>query len=111
MLSLLFVLTPKAYIVRKISIEYPEEDMPIALALSDRTKATKAEGAVNVFSGDLQLHLHTFLSYFTFWQDLLELCNSTSVKQTLLDHLKVIFLQQLLYVIEFSTLGRNTDCL
>ena len=32
-----------------------------------------------------------------FWQDILEHCTSTEVKQTLLDHFKYLFLQQLLY--------------
>ena len=81
---------------RKISILHPVEDMPIALTLSDSAGNLDHEGAVNVFSKDLQLHLNTFLSYLTFWQDLLQLCNSVSIKQALLDHLKVLFLQQLL---------------
>ena len=83
-------------VTRKISILHPEEDMPIALTLSDSIESSDYEGAVNVFSKDLQLHLNTFLLYLTFWQDLLQLCNSASIKQTLLDHLKVLFLQQLL---------------
>jgi len=39
----------------------------------------------------------TFLSYLAFWQDILDHCRSAEVKQTLLDHFQVLFLQQLLY--------------
>ena len=70
--------------------------MPIVLKLSDHPDISNREGTVNVFSKDLQLHLSTFMSYLTFWQDLLQLCHSASIKQALLDHLKVLFLQQLL---------------
>jgi hypothetical protein len=39
----------------------------------------------------------TFLSYLAFWQDVLDHCRSPEVKQTLLDHFQILFLQQLLY--------------
>ena len=38
----------------------------------------------------------TFLSYLTFWQDVLNHCRSSNVKQTLLDCFSILFLQQLL---------------
>jgi hypothetical protein len=60
--------------------------------------------AENLYSPHLQGHLETFLSYLTFWQDVLEHCRSLNVRQTLLDHLQVLFLQQLLLVIPYFSL-------
>jgi hypothetical protein len=61
--------------------------------------------AESFFGEDFQNHLVTFLSYLTFWQDVLEHCRSTDVRHTLIDHFQILFLQQLLYVIE------NASCL
>ena len=47
-------------------------------------------------SPDFQASLMTFLSYLAFWQDILEQCPSEDVKLTLLEHFKLLFLQQLL---------------
>ena len=55
--------------------------------------------AISFFSDDFQSHMVTFLSYLTFWQDVLEHCRSTDVRHTLIDHFQVLFLQQLLYVL------------
>lgn len=54
--------------------------------------------AESFFGEDFQNHLLTFLSYLTFWQDVLEHCRSTDVRHTLIDHFQILFLQQLLYV-------------
>lgn len=51
-------------------------------------------------SPEFKSHLQTFLSYLAFWQDVLEHCSSIDVKQSLLDHFKFLFLQQLLFVID-----------
>jgi hypothetical protein len=45
---------------------------------------------------ELQVHMDAFLAYLMFWQDTFEHCKSIEVKDTLLDHFQVLFLQQLL---------------
>lgn len=42
-------------------------------------------------------NVNSFLSYLAFWQDTLNHCKSEEVKDTLLDHFQVLFVQQLLY--------------
>ncbi|KAK0645027.1 hypothetical protein DIS24_g8334 [Lasiodiplodia hormozganensis] len=83
---------------RKLSIVHPKDDLPIILQLSDYPEVEKAiNDSENVFSEDFKLHMDTFLSYLAFWQDVLEHCRSPDVRQTLIDHFQVLFLQQLLY--------------
>ncbi|KAF2431781.1 hypothetical protein EJ08DRAFT_687273 [Tothia fuscella] len=82
---------------RKLSILHPPDELPIILILSDYKEQRTPLDAENLFSTHCQGHLETFLSYLTFWQDVLEHCRSLDVRQTLLDHLQVLFLQQLLY--------------
>lgn len=82
---------------RKLSILHPKTDLPVILQLSDYTNLDSPQEAESLFSSYTQGHLETFLSYLTFWQDILEHCTSAEVKQTLLDHFQVLFLQQLLY--------------
>ncbi|CAZ85397.1 unnamed protein product [Tuber melanosporum] len=82
---------------RKLVVDYPTADPPTILVLSDCSSCPLAFGAESSTSEDFQTHLETFLSYLIFWQDVLEHCRSTEVKQTLLDHFQVLFLQQLLY--------------
>ncbi|KIV99384.1 uncharacterized protein PV09_08929 [Verruconis gallopava] len=82
---------------RKLSIIHPEEDLPIILKLSDYQEMKAPAEAEGLYTEYLQGHLTTFLSHLTFWQDVLEHCRSIDVRQTLLDHLQVLFLQQLLY--------------
>jgi hypothetical protein len=82
---------------RKLSIVHPSEDLPLILRLSDYKELRAPREAENLYTEYLQGHLATFLSYLTFWQDVLEHCRSIEVRQTLLDHLQVLFLQQLLY--------------
>ena len=82
---------------RKLSILHPDTDMPIILTLSDYAELDAPSDADNVYSENAQRHLETFLSYLLFWQDVLDHCRSVDVKQTLLDHFQVLFLEQLLY--------------
>ncbi|KAI9837719.1 MAG: hypothetical protein M1819_006653 [Sarea resinae] len=82
---------------RKLVISYPEEETPVVLALSDHQDVEKALHAESSASPDFQAHMQTFLSYLMFWQDVLEHCRSYDVKETLLDHFQILFLQQLLY--------------
>ncbi|KAF1344536.1 Retinoic acid induced 16-like protein-domain-containing protein [Delphinella strobiligena] len=82
---------------RELSIRHPSEHLPIMLALSDYDDLQPAATAENIFSHSHANYVSTFLSHLAFWQDVLEHCNSDDVKQTLLDHFQVLFLQQLLY--------------
>lgn len=82
---------------RELSIRHPSEHLPIMLALSDYDDLQPAATAENIFSQSHANHVSTFLSHLAFWQDVLEHCNSNDVKQTLLDHFQILFLQQLLY--------------
>ncbi|KAJ4294184.1 hypothetical protein N0V90_007874 [Kalmusia sp. IMI 367209] len=82
---------------RLLSILHPPEGMPLILQLSDYAEMRTNPDATSLFSDDFQSHLVTFLSYLTFWQDVLEHCRSTDVRHTLIDHFQVLFLQQLLY--------------
>ncbi|KAK6501691.1 hypothetical protein TWF481_009517 [Arthrobotrys musiformis] len=81
---------------RKLVIAYSEEDIPSALRFSDY-RQDGSFGAVRSDSIEFRTHLDTFLSYMAFWQDVLEHCHSNEVRQTLLDHFRVLFIQQLLY--------------
>ncbi|RDI79398.1 hypothetical protein Vi05172_g10602 [Venturia inaequalis] len=82
---------------RKLSIIHPPDELPVILTLSDYKILTAPVEAESMFSTDLQDHLATFVSYLRFWQDVLEHCRSLDVRQTLLDHYQVLYLQQLLY--------------
>ncbi|KAF2400811.1 hypothetical protein EJ06DRAFT_529910 [Trichodelitschia bisporula] len=82
---------------RKLSIIHSPTDLPLVLTLSDYKELQAPTEAENLFSPHLQGHMETFLSYLAFWQDVLEHCRSLEVRQTLLDHFQVLFLQQLLY--------------
>ena len=85
-------------LIRLLSILHPAEDMPLILQLSDYAEMRTNPDAISLYSDDFQSHLVTFLSYLTFWQDVLEHCRSTDVRHTLIDHFQVLFLQQLLFV-------------
>lgn len=81
---------------RKLVIDHPLEDLPPILALSDYQQPHTTSEIVSSSSPDFQMHMETFLSHLVFWQDVLNHCKSGEVKQTLLEHFQVIFLQQLL---------------
>ncbi|KAK7548070.1 Retinoic acid induced 16-like protein-domain-containing protein [Phyllosticta citricarpa] len=82
---------------RKLSVLHPPEDRPVILTLSDYPEYHLPNDAESIFSPGFRTHLDTFLSYLAFWQDVLEHCRSPDVRQTLIDHFQVLFLQQLLY--------------
>ncbi|KAH0544916.1 hypothetical protein FGG08_000996 [Glutinoglossum americanum] len=82
---------------RKLVMSYSKGETPMILAFSDHPGDQPAYGAESSSSIEFQTHMDTFLSYLVFWQDVLEHCKSTEVKQTLLDHFHILFLQQLLY--------------
>jgi hypothetical protein len=81
---------------RKLVIDYPPHDLPAVLAFSDYEHPKSNYEIVSSCSPEFQAHLETFLSHLLFWQDVLNHCRSMEVKQTLLEHFQVIFLQQLL---------------
>ncbi|KAK5077410.1 hypothetical protein LTR16_008803 [Cryomyces antarcticus] len=83
---------------RKLSLLQPPAEKPLILSLSDESTVAPSPDAESFFSGVFLAHMDTFLSYLTFWQDVLEHCKSIDVKQTLVDHFQVLFLQQILYV-------------
>ncbi|KAG9965376.1 hypothetical protein KCU61_g1920, partial [Aureobasidium melanogenum] len=82
---------------RELSILHDHDRLPMILALSDYIDAQQISSTENIFSPTHATHMATFLSHLAFWQDVLEHCKSESVKTTLLDHFRVLFLQQLLY--------------
>ncbi|TVY94112.1 UPF0518 protein, partial [Lachnellula willkommii] len=82
---------------RKLVIDFPPGELPPILALSDYQHPITTTEIVSSASPDFQGHVETFLSHLVFWQDVLNHCKSVEVKQTLLEHFQVIFLQQLLY--------------
>ncbi|MCJ1395519.1 hypothetical protein MMC18_008405 [Xylographa bjoerkii] len=82
---------------RKLILSYLQDEIPTILSLADRNESHSVAGAAETTSAEYQAHLATFLASLVFWQDLLEHCKSSDVKQTLLDHFQFLFLQQLLY--------------
>ncbi|SMR49276.1 unnamed protein product [Zymoseptoria tritici ST99CH_1E4] len=82
---------------RELSILHPDASLPAVLAMSDYTTSHTRPTAESAFSERHKAHMATFLSYLAFWQDVLDHCRSADVKQTLLDHFQILFLQQLLY--------------
>lgn len=82
---------------RELSILHPDATLPAVLAMSDYTTTHLRAEAESAFSERYQAHMATFLSYLAFWQDVLDHSRSADVKQTLLDHFRILFLQQLLY--------------
>lgn len=82
---------------RELSILHPDATLPAVLAMSDYSTTHPRATAESAFSDRHKSHMTTFLSYLAFWQDVLDHCRSPEVKQTLLDHFQILFLQQLLY--------------
>ncbi|THZ02456.1 hypothetical protein D6C95_03927 [Aureobasidium pullulans] len=82
---------------RELSILHDHDRLPMILALSDYVDAQQTSSTESIFSPTHATHMATFLSHLAFWQDVLEHCKSESVKTTLLDHFRILFLQQLLY--------------
>jgi hypothetical protein len=90
---------------RKLVIDYSPESLPLILNMTDYQRPLSTAEIVSSADLDFQDHMETFLSHLLFWQDVLEHCKSIEVKQTLLEHFQVIFLQQLLYVGSSSCLN------
>ncbi|GAM87243.1 hypothetical protein ANO11243_052650 [Dothideomycetidae sp. 11243] len=82
---------------RELSLLRDTNDLPLLLAMSDYTDSNQDTGVETIASESHKAHMATFLSDLTFWQDILDHCRSVDVKQTLLDHFQILFLQQLLY--------------
>lgn len=82
---------------RELSILHPDATLPAVLAMSDYSTTHTRATAESAFSERHKSHMATFLHYLHFWQDVLDHCKSADVKQTLLDHFQILFLQQLLY--------------
>ena len=81
---------------RKLILSFPNDAVPAIVSFSEIARPRTPSDAEKTTSLDFQAHLMTFLSYLVFWQDLLEHCSSEDIKQSLLDHFKILFLQQLL---------------
>lgn len=81
---------------RKLVLAFDEDTLPPVMLLSETSRPKTPHDAEKTTSPDFKAHLTTFLSYLVFWQDVLEHCSSSDVKQSLLDHFKFLFLQQLL---------------
>ncbi|QIX00421.1 hypothetical protein AMS68_005938 [Peltaster fructicola] len=96
---------------RELSILYPDAVLPATLALSDYTTTQPQARAESAFSERHIAHMTTFLSYLAFWQDILDHCKSDEVRQSLLDHFQVLFLQQLLYpsILESSDTDKGSS--
>ena len=82
---------------RELSLRQDTDKLPLLLAMSDYTELHPESAAESAFSEDHAAHIATFLSDLTFWQDILDHCKSVDVRQTLLDHFQILFLQQVLY--------------
>lgn len=81
---------------RKLVLAMDEDTLPPAILLSETSRPKTPHDAEKTTSPDFKAHLITFLKFLIFWQDVLEHCSSSDVKQSLLDHFKLLFLQQLL---------------
>lgn len=77
-------------------LSFNKDSIPAIVAFSEVSQPLPMSDAVEISSTEFQAHLRAFLSYLMFWQDVLEHCTSNDVKQTLLDHFRLLFLQQLL---------------
>lgn len=77
-------------------LSFAKDSVPAVVAFSEVSQSPAMYDAVEISSAEFQAHLRAFLSYLMFWQDVLEHCTSNDVKQTLLDHFRLLFLQQLL---------------
>ncbi len=81
---------------RKLVLSFAKDSVPAIMSFSEAPRPQTPPEAEMTTSADFLAHLATFLSYLVFWQDVLEHCSSEDVKQSLLDHFKFLFLQQLL---------------
>ena len=84
---------------RKLVLSFREDAVPTVIAVTKVKPSHIPRDAVETDSPELQAPLDTFLSYLVFWQDVLEHCKSHDIKQSLLDHFRLLFLQQLLWAL------------
>ncbi|KAL9058949.1 MAG: hypothetical protein Q9162_001507 [Coniocarpon cinnabarinum] len=82
---------------RKLNIDHPRQNLPLILALSGEQQGEIPDDVDSFYAEETQSQLSTFMSNLVFWQDILEHCRSLEIKQTLIDHFQVFFLQQILY--------------
>jgi len=66
------------------------------LALSEEGNDYVETDVESLYSPDTQERLRTFISYITFWRDMIDRCRSDTIKDTLVDNFHVFFLQQIL---------------
>jgi len=79
---------------RRLPTIAEREELPPILALSEYVSdPDETATLIQNFRHDT----NAFLSFLLFWQDTLNHCQSAEVKDNLLDHFQVLFLQQLLY--------------
>lgn len=81
---------------RKLVLSTAKDSVSPIISFSETAPAKIPPDAEETDSPEFQAHLATFLSYLAFWQDILEHCSCNDVKQSLLDHFRLLFLQQLL---------------
>ena len=81
---------------RKLVLSSAKNSVSAVISSFETSLAQVPHDAEETDSPNFRDHLATFLSYLVFWQDVLEHCSSIDVKQSLLDHFKLLFLQQLL---------------
>lgn len=81
---------------RKLVLSFAKDSVPAIVSFAEAYRPRTPPDAEKTTSPEFQAHLATFLSYLVFWQDVLEHCSSEDIKQSLLDHFKFLFLQQLL---------------
>lgn len=95
-MQILILSTTATKAIRKLVLSFSKDLVPAVVAFSEITRPQPIDDAVETSSAKFQTHLGIFLSFLMFWQDALEHCTSKDVKQTLLDHFQLLFLQQLL---------------
>lgn len=66
------------------------------LALSEEGNDFEETDIESLYSPGTQERLTTFISYITFWRDMIDRCRSDVIKDILVDNFHVFFLQQIL---------------
>lgn len=74
---------------------YSKNTIPTIVTFSEVSQSSCVDTQETVLV-DFQANFDAFLAHLTFWQDTLEHCASSDIKQTLLDHFEFLFLQQVL---------------
>lgn len=71
-----------------------DSDVPHIISHSDHAQQETA------LPPALGVSMDSFMAYLLFWQDTIDHCKSPEVVATLLDHFQVLFLEQLLWVLQ-----------